>query len=150
VALFLAEHVASNVRELEGVLTRLGAHASLSGQPITVDYARDVLRSSVRPLRTQVTFDTIVAAVCERFVLRPVDLRSRRRSKHVAQPRQVAMYLCRRLLNASLPHIGELFGRDHTTVLHAVTTTERRLKDDVGLQAVVSAIEQDLRRSPNT
>jgi len=83
--------------------------------------------------------------VCERFALRPADLRSRRRSKHVAQPRQVAMYLCRRFMNASLPHIGELFGRDHTTVLHAVTTTERRLKDDVALQAIVSAIEQDLR-----
>jgi chromosomal replication initiator protein len=150
VALFLAEHIASNVRELEGVLTRLGAHASLSGQPISVDYARDVIRSSVRPLRAQVTFDTIVSAVCERFALRPVDLRSRRRSKHVAQPRQVAMYLCRQLLNASLPHIGELFGRDHTTVLHAVTTTARRLKDDVGLQATVSAIEHELRERQNT
>jgi chromosomal replication initiator protein len=150
VALFLAEHVASNVRELEGVLTRLGAHASLSGQPITVDYARELLRTTVRALRPQVTFDAIVAAVCERFALRPNDLRSRRRSRHVAQPRQVAMYLCRRFLNASLPHIGELFGRDHTTVLHAVTTTERRLKDDVALQAIVSAIEQDLREPPNS
>jgi chromosomal replication initiator protein len=150
VALFLAEHVVSNVRELEGVLTRLGAHASLSGQPITVDYAREVLRISVRPLRPQVSFDAIVGAVCERFALRPSDLRSRRRSKHVAQPRQVAMYLCRRLLNASLPHIGELFGRDHTTVLHAVTTTERRLKDDVSLQVTVSAIEHDLRQTPNS
>ena len=150
VALFLAEHVASNVRELEGVLTRLGAHASLSGQAISVDYARDVLRTSVRPLRPQVTFDAILTAVCERFSLRPADLRSRRRSKHVAQPRQVAMYLCRRLLNASLPHIGELFGRDHTTVLHAVTTTQRRLKDDVGLQTIVTTLEQDLRRTENT
>jgi chromosomal replication initiator protein len=150
VALFLAEHVVSNVRELEGVLTRLGAHASLSGQPITVDYARDVLRTSVRAIRPHVSFDTIVAAVCERFALRPADLRSRRRSKHVAQPRQVAMYLCRHFLNASLPHIGELFGRDHTTVLHAVITTRRRLKDDVALQAVVSAIEQDLRQPANS
>jgi chromosomal replication initiator protein len=149
VALFLAEHVVSNVRELEGVLTRLGAHASLSGQPITVDYAREVLRTSVRPLRPHATFDRIVNAVCERFALRPVDLRSRRRSRHVAQPRQVAMYLCRRFLNASLPHIGELFGRDHTTVLHAVTTTERRLKNDVGLQATVAAIERELREPPD-
>jgi chromosomal replication initiator protein len=60
------------------------------------------------------------------------------------------MYLCRQLLNASLPHIGELFGRDHTTVLHAVTTTARRLKDDVGLQATVSAIEHELRERQNT
>ena len=150
VALFLAEHIPSNVRELEGVLTRLGAHASLSGQAITLDYAREMLRTSVRALRPQVTFDAIVAAVCERFALRAVDLRSRRRSKHVAQPRQVAMYLCRRHLNASFPHIGELFGRDHTTVLHAVTTTERRLKEDVGLQALVSAIEHDLREPANS
>src|SRR5690349_1647141 len=83
VALFLAQHVVSNVRELEGVLTRLGAHASLSGNPITVDYAREVIRTSVRPFRPQTSFDAIVAAVCERFALRPTDLRSRRRSKHV-------------------------------------------------------------------
>ena len=150
VALFLAEHIASNVRELEGVLTRIGAHASLNGHPITVDYARDLLRTSVRALRPQVTFDAIISAVCERFSLRSVDLRSRRRSKHVAQPRQVAMYLCRRHLNASFPHIGELFGRDHTTVLHAVTTTERRLKDDLGLQALVASIERDLREPANS
>ena len=150
VAMLLAEHVTSNVRELEGVLTRLGAHASLSGQPITIDYAHEVLRTAVRAARTQITFDVIIAAVCERFSLRAVDLRSRRRSKHVARPRQVAMYLCRRYLNASLPHIGELFGRDHTTVLHAVTTTERRLKEDLALQAMISSIEQDLREPPNT
>jgi len=150
VALFLAQHVVSNVRELEGVLTRLGAHASLSGNPITVEYAREVIRTSVRSLRPHASFDAIVAAICERFGLRPADLRSRRRSKHVAQPRQVAMYLCRRLMNASLPHIGELFDRDHTTVLHAVTTTERRLKDDVALQAIVASIEQDLREPANS
>jgi chromosomal replication initiator protein len=150
VALFLAEHVQSNGRELEGVLTRLGAHASLSGQPISVDYARDVLRTSVKAVRSQVTFDAIVAAVCDRYSLKPADLRSRRRSNHVARPRQVAMYLCRRLLNASLPHIGELFARDHTTVLHAVTTTERRLKEDVALQALVTGIEHDLQSSRNT
>jgi chromosomal replication initiator protein len=144
VALFLAEHVVSNVRELEGALTRLGAHASLSGERLTLDYAREVLRASIRPLRPTVTFDAIVDAICTRFALRPADLRSRRRSKHVAQPRQVAMYLCRRLLGASLPRIGELFGRDHTTVLHAVGTTTRRLKDDLALQALVTAIEQDL------
>jgi len=60
------------------------------------------------------------------------------------------MYLCRRHLNASLPHIGELFGRDHTTVLHAVTTTERRLKDDLGLQALVASIERDLQEPANS
>jgi len=150
VAIFLAEHVASNVRELEGVLTRLGAHASLSGGPITIDYARDLLRTTVRSLRPAVTVDAIIDAVCAQFSLRSTDLRSRRRSKHVAQPRQIAMYLCRRLLGASLPRIGQLFGRDHSTVLHAVATTTRRLKEDVALQTIVTALEHDLRDETNT
>jgi len=150
VAIFLAEHVASNVRELEGVLTRLGAHASLSGESITTDYARELLRTTVRSLRPTVTFDAIVEAVCERFALRVADLRSRRRSKHVAQPRQIAMYLCRRLLGASLPRIGELFGRDHSTVLHAVTTTTHRLKEDIALQTIVTTLEHELRDDTNT
>ena len=87
---------------------------------ITVDFAREVLADACLGRRGRtVTFDGIASAVCEHFSLRPSDLRSQRRSRHVAVPRQVAMYLCRRLLNASFPHIGELFGRDHSTVIHA-------------------------------
>jgi len=146
VALFLADQVASNVRELEGALTRLGAHASLHRHEITLEYAREAMQS-LRPGRQSlVTYDAIVGAVCERFGLRPADLASRRRSRHVALPRQVAMYLCRRMLNASFPHLGELFQRDHSTVIHGVTTIEHRVKDDPSFLLTVEQLENSIRR----
>jgi chromosomal replication initiator protein len=146
VALFLADQVASNVRELEGALTRLGAHASLHRHEITLEYAREAMQS-LRPARQSlVTYDAIVGAVCERFGLRPADLASRRRSRHVALPRQVAMYLCRRMLNASFPHLGELFQRDHSTVIHGVTTIEHRVKDDPSFLLTVEQLEDSIRR----
>jgi chromosomal replication initiator protein len=84
--------------------------------------------------------------VCERFGLRPSDLASRRRSRHVALPRQVAMYLCRRLLNASFPHLGELFQRDHSTVIHGVTAIELRVKRDPSFLLTVEQLEHAIRR----
>ena len=146
VALFLGSQLTSNVRELEGFLTRLGAYASITGVAITLEFARDVLSKVLRPALPAVTFEDIANAVCAHFSLRPSDLRSRRRSKNVALPRQLAMYLCRRHLNASFPHIGELFSRDHSTVIHATTVTERRLKDDPALQATVERLERSIRR----
>jgi len=146
VALFLASQVASNVRELEGALMRLGAHASLQRYEITIDTARDVLEL-LRPTRqARVTYDGIVAAVCERFGLRPIDLASRRRSRHIALPRHVAMYLCRRLLNASFPHLGDLFQRDHSTVIHGVTSIERRAKSDPAFLLTIEQLEDAIRR----
>jgi chromosomal replication initiator protein len=148
VALFLADQVASNVRELEGALTRLGAHASLHRYEITVDAAREVL-ATLRPTRQplRVTYDGIVAVVCERFGLRPIDLASRRRSRHIALPRHVAMYLCRRLLNASFPRLGELFQRDHSTVIHGVSSIERRVKRDPSFLLTVEQLEDAIRRT---
>jgi chromosomal replication initiator protein len=145
VALFLGSELASNVRELEGSLTRLGAYASLTRRPITVDFAREVLQTVLKPRQSTVSYDDIAAAVCDHFSLRPTDLRSKRRSKNVAVPRQLAMYLCRRLLNASFPHIGELFGRDHSTVIHATTVTERRIKEDTAFQTTVERLERTIR-----
>ena len=90
------------------------------------------------------TFEAIAGAVCDHFSLRLSDLQSKRRSKNVAVPRQLAMYLCRRLLKASFPHIGELFGRDHSTVIHATTVTQRRIKDDAAFQATVERLERTI------
>src|SRR5881628_1715134 len=104
VALFLGTEFAANVRELEGSLTRLGAHASLAHRPITVEFAREVLQAVLKPQTPKVSFDEIVTAVCSRFSVRPIDLRSKRRSKNVSVPRQLAMYLCRRILSLSFPH----------------------------------------------
>jgi chromosomal replication initiator protein len=144
VALFIASHIDSNVRELEGSLTRLGAYASLTKSPLTVEFAKDVLHDHLKhKTREAITADAIQQAVCVEFSLRPADLRSKRRSKDVAVPRQLAMYLCRKLLNASFPTIGNLFGgRDHSTVIHATAVTERRMKDDAGFQATVERLER--------
>ena len=131
VAIFLATNIDSNVRELEGSLTRLGAFASLNKCPITVDFAREVLQSVLRDRGDRViTIESIQKAVCDFFRIRPNDLRSKRRTRTVALPRQVAMYLCRRYTNASFPVIGDRFGgRDHSTVIHAAQVIERRLRE---------------------
>jgi len=145
VALFLGSELASNVRELEGSLTRLGAYASITRRPITVDFAREVLQAVLKRRAPTVSPDDIVAAVCNHFSLRPADLRSKRRSRNVAVPRQLAMYLCRRLLNISFPNIGDVFARDHSTVIHASSVTERRIKDDPAFQATVEQLERTIR-----
>ena len=145
VALFLAAQVDSNVRELEGSLTRVGAYASLNRREITIDFAREVLEPVLAATQRPVSFEDIARVVCDHFSLRPADLRSKRRTKNIAGPRQVSMYLCRRLMHASFPQIGELFGRDHSTVIHATTVTERRIKDNTAYQAVIEQLERAAR-----
>jgi chromosomal replication initiator protein len=143
VAAFIATHVDSNVRELEGSLTRLGAYASLHRTTVTLDLARQVLNHLLSRNEQSVTFETIQRIVCEHFSVRPSDLRSKRRTRNVVLPRQVAMYLCRKLLESSFPSIGALFGgRDHSTVIHAITVIERRINQDIGFQATLERIER--------
>lgn len=148
VAIFLATNIDSNVRELEGSLTRLGAFASLNKCPITVDFAREVLQSVLRDRADRIiTIESIQKAVCDFFRIRPNDLRSKRRTRTVALPRQVAMYLCRRYTNASFPVIGDRFGgRDHSTVIHAAQVIERRLREDPTFRATVERLERLLER----
>ena len=148
VAIFLATSIDSNVRELEGSLTRLGAFASLNKCPITVDFARDVLQSVLRErVDRAITIESIQKAVCDFFRIRPNDLRSKRRTRTIALPRQVAMYLCRRYTNASFPVIGDRFGgRDHSTVIHAAQVIERRLREDPAFRATVERLERLLER----
>jgi len=148
VALFLARHIDSNVRELEGSLTRLGAFASLNKCEITVDFARDVLQSMLREKDTAITIESIQKAVCDFFRIRPADLRSKKRTRTVAVPRQVAMYLCRRHTQASFPVIGDRFGgRDHSTVIHAMQVVDERIKQDATFRATVERIERMLESS---
>jgi chromosomal replication initiator protein len=145
VAMFLASNINSNVRELEGSLTRLGAFASLNKCPITVDFAREVLHSILREHDRVITIESVQKAICEFYNIRPNELRSKKRTKNVALPRQVAMYLCRRHTGASFPVIGDRFGgRDHSTVIHATNTIERRMREDSGFRATVERIERML------
>ncbi|KZD12890.1 chromosomal replication initiator protein DnaA [Oceanibaculum pacificum] len=118
---FLAHKVTSNVRELEGALNRIVAHAQLVGRPVTLEGTQEVLQDLLRASDRRVTIEEIQKRVAEHFNIRVADMHSARRSRAVARPRQVAMYLAKQLTARSLPEIGRKFGgRDHTTVMHAV------------------------------
>jgi chromosomal replication initiator protein len=128
VSLFIAKHVKSNIRELEGSLVRLIAQASFSHQEITLTMAQEVLRELVQEQQRIPTISSIQKAVAEFYGVRVDDLRSRGRNKSIVLPRQVAMYLCRQIVKASLPDIGEGFGgKDHTTVIHACEKVKRKI-----------------------
>jgi chromosomal replication initiator protein len=120
VAFFVAKRIRSNVRELEGALRRVIANSQFTGRPITLDFAKEALKDLLALQERLVTIDNIQKTVAEYFKIRVADLLSKRRSRSITRPRQVAMALSKELTNHSLPEIGDAFGgRDHTTVLHA-------------------------------
>jgi chromosomal replication initiator protein len=145
VAIFLASHIYSNVRELEGSLTRLGAFSSLTKAPITVDLATEVLQNILKQSQREVTIENIQKTICDYFNIKIGDLKAKRRTKSVAVPRQVAMYLCRKHTSTSFPAIGEKFGgRDHSTVIHASKAIEKKIKEDPHMQTTVEKLEKTL------
>ena len=128
---FLAHKITSNVRELEGALNRVAAHASLVGRDISLETAQDVLHDLIRAHDRRVTIEEIQKKVAAHFNIRTSDMHSARRARSVARPRQVAMYLAKQLTSRSLPEIGRKFGgRDHTTVMHAVKKVEELRERD--------------------
>lgn len=128
---FLAHKIVSNVRELEGALNRIAAHVMLVGRPVTLETAQDVLRDLLRANDRRTNVEDIQRKVAEHYNMRVSDMHSPRRSRAVARPRQVAMYLAKQLTSRSLPEIGRKFGgRDHTTVLHAVSKIEELCQND--------------------
>ena len=135
---FLAHRITSNVRELEGALNRIVAHATLVGRPTTLETAQEVLHDLLRANDRRVTIDEIQKRVAEHFNIRLADMHSARRARAVARPRQVAMFLAKQLTTRSLPEIGRKFGgRDHTTVMHAVRKIEE-------LRASDSSFDEDV------
>ena len=131
VALYIAGGIKSNIRELEGSLIRLIAYASLTGSTISLPLAQNVLRNIIDRDDQPVKIDAIQKFVANYYHLRVADLKSRNSSKAVALPRQIAMFLCKTLTNASLPQIGKTFGgKHHSTVIHSVRKVETRCKDD--------------------
>ena len=129
---FIAGRISTNIRELEGALTRVVAFSSLTGRPMTAELAQDVLKD-VFPQGevAAVTIERIQEVVCDRFSMTLEELCSHKRSQNIVYPRQVAMYLSRELTDSSLPKIGKHFGdRDHTTVLHANTKITRMIRAD--------------------
>ncbi|MGF1660402.1 MAG: chromosomal replication initiator protein DnaA [Rubrimonas sp.] len=142
---FLAHRIVSNVRVLEGALTRLVAFATLVGRPITLDTAHECLADLIKQHDRKVTIEEIMRKVAEHYCLRMSDMTSARRARAVARPRQVAMYLAKTLTTKSLPDIGRRFGgRDHTTVMHAVRKIEQLSETDAQIAEDVELLRRML------
>lgn len=145
VAHLLADSIRGNVRELEGALIRVGAFSSLTGQPVTTELAKKILRDTVQAKKI-ITADEIQRVVADRFHLKQAEMKSKKRTKTIVQPRQITMYLCRELTPLSFPEIGRHFGgKDHTTVIHAYRQTEKRMEDDAGFKQLVESIMRQLK-----
>ena len=146
VALFIAGTVKSNVRELEGRLNRVLAFSSLTGKPLTVELARETLRDIVGNEEQRAVPSEILKAVASHYGLRVSDMKAKSNAKPVAFPRQVAMYLCRKLTELSDPEIGRLFNdKHHSTVMHSVEKISRMLEDDADFRRVVDGFLQPYR-----
>src|SRR5215831_1929689 len=144
---FLSATMKNNIRELEGSLVRLGAYASLTGQIITLDMAKNVLRDLIGDKKKIVSMEDIQEAVSARFHVKIADLKSRRRSKTLVHPRQIAMYLCRELTDASYPEIGRHFGgKDHTTIIHACRQITKAKDSDTTLNATLESLSDEILR----
>lgn len=146
VAFFIAKHLRSNVRELEGALRKVLAYSSFHGRDITVDLARDALRDLLAVRSGQITVENIQKTVADYYKIKVADMYSKRRPNNIALPRQIAMYLAKELTQKSLPEIGELFGgRDHTTVLHAVRKIGKDRQTQQELNHALHVLEQTLK-----
>ena len=146
---YIATKIKSNIRELEGALIRIIAYSSLTNREVTVDLATEALKDIISKKQGKhITIDIIQDVVSSYFNLRIEDLKSQRRTRNVVYPRQIAMYLSRKLTDMSLPKIGEEFGgRDHTTVIHAYEKISENLKIDDSLQQTVNDITKKLTQS---
>ncbi len=143
---FLGEKIRSNIRELEGALIRVVAYAKLIGKEVSVDLVKEVLKDMIIEGEKKITIDLIQKKVSEYFDIKLSDMRAKKRSKAVAYPRQIAMYLTRQMTDFSLPEIGEHFGgRDHTTVIHACDKIEEELKTKKGLKESIDRLIQGIK-----
>ena len=145
---FLANKITNNVREMEGALNRLAVHATIQDSDISVDLVKDVLKDLLRTNSRKITIDEIQKRVVEHYNIKLSDMHSPRRSRSVARPRQVAMYLAKSITTRSLPEIGRKFGgRDHTTVIHAIKTIEEIMVNDPNLAEDIELLTRILQTS---
>jgi chromosomal replication initiator protein len=146
IAFFIAKHIRSNVRELEGALKKVLAFSRFNARELSLDLAKEALRDILNVASRQVSVEGIQKTVAEYFKIKISDMHSKKRNRNVARPRQVAMALAKDLTQMSLPEIGEAFGnRDHTTVLHACRTIASLRKQDTGLNRDYLILEQVLK-----
>jgi chromosomal replication initiator protein len=145
VAYLIAENISSNVRELEGALTRLHALSSLQKVPITLETALVALKPLLEPKKVTVTVEDIKKAVAQHFSLKVTEIVSKRRTKNLSFPRHLAMYLCRKHTTASYPEIGQKFGgRDHSSVIHAASVVANKVADETSAKELITEIEKRL------
>ena len=145
VADYIAQNFSSNVRELEGALTRLHAVSSLQNVEITVELAQSALRPLLQPKIVTVSVDDIKKTVATHFNIKVSDMVSKRRTKNLSFPRHIAMYLCRKHTTCSYPEIGSHFGnRDHSSVIHAANVVSNKLAADHDIKAIMDEIERQL------
>jgi len=146
VARLLAERIESNIRELEGAVTKVLGYAALARKPVSVELAREALREVFSSRRAQPSIDDVMRVVCDHFGLKPTDLQSRRRTSAIAYPRQIGMFLARRITHMSLSEIGGHFGgRDHTTVLYGVQKIDEQVHEDAQCRDLLARLEARLR-----
>ncbi|HHW71788.1 MAG TPA: chromosomal replication initiator protein DnaA [Firmicutes bacterium] len=145
---YIATHIQSNIRELEGSLVRVIAHANLHNTPLTLETVADALKDILKtPAHQPVTIEGIMGTVADYYSIKVSELKSKRRTRNITFPRQIAMYLARDLTESSLPEIGEAFGgRDHSTVIHAIEKIESELKLDPSLQSTITELISLIRR----
>lgn len=146
VSYFLAEQVESNVRELVGYLVRVVAMSTLQGLPLTKSLAQTALKEILHRPRKNISVDDIISVVSKAYNVKPVDIKSKKRHKLYAQPRQVGMYLARELTELSYPEIGASFGgKDHSTVIHATRKIEKKMEQDSSLKNFIDGLKKDIR-----
>jgi chromosomal replication initiator protein len=146
VAIYIAGKIKSNIRELEGSLIRLVAYASLTGREISLPLAQDVLRNVLQNDERAITIEIVQKAVADHYSLKLIDLKSKNNSKSVAMPRQIAMYLCKALTNASLPEIGKSFGgKHHSTVIHSIRKVEDMRQKNGDFNTLINNLMQSFR-----
>jgi chromosomal replication initiator protein len=145
VRIYIATRSKSNVRELEGALVKLIAYSSVTGGPITVQMAQQVLKHLSYGQDRRITIESIVKTVAERFTLQPAQLKQKTNERKIAYPRQIAMYLAKELTSASLPEIGRAFsGKHHTTVLHSIQKIDQLRQRDPDLNSLIHNLSDSL------
>ena len=145
VSLFLANSICNNVRELEGYLIRIGAYASLTSVPVSLEMARDVLKDILIERNRELSVEEILKKVSLHFNIKVSDIKSAKRLKAVVLPRQIAMYISRQLTSSSYPEIGDRFGgKDHSTIIHAIRKIEKLMEEDFQLKSTIENLKKEL------
>ncbi|MBE9480769.1 MAG: chromosomal replication initiator protein DnaA, partial [Bacteroidetes bacterium] len=146
VSFFLANSITSNVRELEGYLIRVGAYASLTSTPISLDMAKNILKNILVEQSREITIENIQKIVANHYQIKTSDLKSAKRLKTLVLPRQIAMYIGRKLTSASYPEIGTKFGgKDHSTVIHAIKKIEKNMEEDLLLRSTIEKLIDNMK-----